>query len=133
MTTVKPMKPINFAKGPVYCIDCGARMRPTRHNFGAWPRKSVPYGARGRCEICVASEPTAQPTTVVLGEAPTAPTPAATASQASAADESASAPTPQAMPRRPRRRFDYTPPAMSLCPSCGRPIDPRTGECLCSI
>lgn len=119
MTTTRTT--INFAEGPVYCAECGRVMRPTRHNFGAWPKDSIAYGAWGRCEICVAGEARVCPTTVVVGSAPTAPSPAS------------STPTPGAMPRRrPRRRFDYTPPAADLCFSCGSPIDPFTGECRCS-
>ncbi|MBF0696106.1 hypothetical protein [Actinomyces bowdenii] len=113
---------INFTKGPVYCTQCGRVMRPTRHNFGAWPKDSIVYGAWGRCELCVAGEASVSPSTVVVGTAPTAPTPAAPP-----------APSPGVMPRRrPRRRFDYTPPAADLCFSCGRRIDPFTGECRCS-
>ena len=115
------MIPINFANGPVRCRDCAQVMRPTRWNFGAWPKSSVPYGAWGRCEECVARDAQLSAASVVLGEVPTAASPA----------EPAPAPHPGVMPRR-RRRFAYTPPAADLCFSCGRPIDPLTSECRCS-
>lgn len=50
---------------------------------------------------------------------------------------SAPTPAPNLLPpgrvrRRPRRRFDYRPDAMSVCPSCAKRYDPIGGVCGCN-
>ena len=78
----------------------------------------------GECRSCVT------PATAEAGHADEAET--ATAVEQPLSPTKA-APTPNAVPRRrPRHRFDYRPPTENLCFSCGRPINPLTGECRCS-
>ena len=115
---------IDFSSGPIHCRSCGAAMRPTEGITNGWPASTVPYGRAGECKSCTTpsrdeGSPTGEGEAAVTVEQPLSPTKAA--------------PTPSAVPRRrPRHRFDYRPPTENLCFSCGRPINPTTGECRCS-
>ena len=115
---------IDFSSGQVHCRSCGAVMRPSEGITNGWPASTVPYGRAGECKSCTTptkdeGSPTGEEKAAVTAEQPLSPTKAA--------------PTPNAVPRRrPRHRFDYRPPQENLCFSCGRPIDPLTGECRCS-
>lgn len=115
---------IDFSSGPIHCRSCGAAMRPSEGIINGWPASTVPYGRAGECKSCTTptkdkGSPTGEGKAAVTVEQPLSPT--------------KSAPTPNAVPRRrPHRRFDYRPPTENLCFSCGRPINPLTGECRCS-
>ena len=115
---------IDFSSGPIHCRSCGAAMRPTEGITNGWPASTVPYGRAGECKSCTTpsrdeGSPTGEGEAAVTVEQPLSPAKAA--------------PTPKAVPRRrPRHRFDYRPPTENLCFSCGRPINPLTGECRCS-
>ena len=115
---------IDFSSGQVHCRSCGAVMRPSEGITNGWPISTVPYGRAGECKSCVTQtkdkgSPTGEGEAAVAVEQPLSPAKAA--------------PTPKAVPRRrPRHRFDYRPPTENLCFSCGRPINPLTGECRCS-
>ena len=115
---------IDFSSGQVHCRSCGAVMRPSEGITNGWPASTVPYGRAGECKSCTTptkdkGSPTGEGEAAVAVEQPLSPTKAA--------------PTPKAVPRRrPRHRFDYRPPTENLCFSCGRPINPLTGECRCS-
>lgn len=115
---------INFSSGQVHCRSCGAVMRPSEGITNGWPASTVPYGRAGECKSCTTpsrdeGSPTGEGEAAVAVEQPLSPAKAA--------------PTPKAVPRRrPRHRFDYRPPTENLCFSCGRPINPLTGECRCS-
>ena len=115
---------IDFSSGQVHCRSCGAVMRPSEGITNGWPASTVPYGRAGECKSCTTptkdeGSPTGEEKAAVTAEQPLWPTKAA--------------PTPNAVPRRrPRHRFDYRPPTENLCFSCGRPINPLTGECRCS-
>lgn len=114
---------IDFSSGPIHCRSCGAAMRPTEGITNGWPASTTPYGRSGECKSCAAPA-TAEAGPTGEGEAAAvepAPSPA-----------KAVTPTPKVVPRRPRHRFDYRPPQEDLCFSCGRPINPLTGECRCS-
>ena len=115
---------IDFSSGQVHCRSCGAVMRPSEGITNGWPASTVPYGRAGECKSC---------TTPSRDEgSPTGEGEAAVAVEQSLSPAKA-APTPKAVPRRrPRHRFDYRPPTENLCFSCGRPINPLTGECRCS-
>ncbi|OLO55973.1 hypothetical protein BKH27_00235 [Actinomyces oris] len=115
---------IDFSSGPIHCRSCGAVMRPSKGITNGWPASTVPYGRAGECRSCVT------PATAEARHADEAET--ATAVEQPLSPTKA-APTPNAVPRRrPRHRFDYRPPTENLCFSCGRPINPLTGECRCS-
>ena len=115
---------IDFSSGQVHCRSCGAVMRPSEGITNGWPASTVPYGRAGECRSCVT------PATAEAGHADEAETAAAVEQPLS---PTKAAPTPNAVPRRrPRHRFDYRPPTENLCFSCGRPINPLTGECRCS-
>ena len=115
---------INFSSDPIHCRSCGAVMRPSKGITNGWPASTVPYGRAGECRSCVT------PATAEAGHADEAET--ATAVEQPLSPTKA-APTPNAVPRRrPRHRFDYRLPTENLCFSCGRPINPLTGECRCS-
>ena len=115
---------IDFSSGPIHCRSCGAAMRPSEGITNGWPASTVPYGRAGECKSCATptkdeGSSTGEGKAAVTIEQPLSPTKAA--------------PTPNAVPlRRPRHRFDYRPPTENLCFSCGRPINPLTGECRCS-
>ena len=115
---------IDFSSGQVHCRSCGAVMRPSEGITNGWPASTVPYGRAGECKRCVTptkdeGRSTGEGEAAVALEQPLSPAKAA--------------PTPKAVPRRrPRHRFDYQPPTENLCFSCGRPINPLTGECRCS-
>lgn len=115
---------IDFSSGQVHCRSCGAVMRPSEGITNGWPASTVPYGRAGECKSCTTpsrdeGSPTGEGEAAVTVEQPLSPAKAA--------------PTPKAVPRRrPRHRFDYRPPTENLCFSCGRPINPLTGECRCS-
>ena len=115
---------IDFSSGPIHCRSCGAVMRPSEGITNGWPASTVPYGRAGECKSCTTpsrdeGSPTGEGEAAVTVEQPLSPAKAA--------------PTPKAVPRRrPRHRFDYRPPTENLCFSCGRPINPLTGECRCS-
>lgn len=115
---------IDFSLGPIHCRSCGAAMRPTEGITNGWPASTTPYGRSGECKSCAApataeAGPTGEGETAAVEPAPS-PAKAVT-------------PTPKVVPRRrPRHRFDYQPPQEDLCFSCGRPINPLTGECRCS-
>lgn len=115
---------IDFSSGQVHCRSCGAVMRPSEGITNGWPASTVPYGRAGECKSCTTpsrgeGSPTGEGEAAVAVEQPLSPAKAA--------------PTPKAVPRRrPRHRFDYRPPTENLCFSCGRPINPLTGECRCS-
>lgn len=115
---------IDFSSGQVHCRSCGAVMRPSEGITNGWPASTVPYGRAGECKSCTTptkdkGSPTGEEKAAVTAEQPLSHTKAA--------------PTPNAVPRRrPRHRFDYRPPTENLCFSCGRPINPLTGECRCS-
>ena len=115
---------IDFSSGQVHCRSCGAVMRPSEGITNGWPASTVPYGRAGECKSCAApmkgeGRPAGEGEAAVAVEQPLSRTKAA--------------PTPKAVPRRrPRHRFDYRPPTENLCFSCGRPINPLTGECRCS-
>ena len=115
---------IDFSSGPVHCRSCGAVMRPSEGITNGWPTSTIPYGRAGECKSCATptkdeGRSTGEGEAAFAVEQPLSPTKAA--------------PTPSAVPRRrPRHRFDYRPPTENLCFSCGRPINPLTGECRCS-
>ena len=115
---------IDFSSSPIHCRSCGAVMRPSEGITNGWPTSTVPYGRAGECKSCATQtkdegRSTGEGKAAVAVEQPLSPTKAA--------------PTPSAVPRRrPRHRFDYRPPTENLCFSCGRPINPLTGECRCS-
>ena len=115
---------IDFSSGQVHCRSCGAVTRPSEGITNGWPASTVPYGRAGECKSCTTpsrdeGSPTGEGEAAVTVEQPLSPAKAA--------------PTPKAVPRRrPRHRFDYRPPTENLCFSCGRPINPLTGECRCS-
>lgn len=114
---------IDFSSGQVHCRSCGAVMRPSEGITNGWPASTVPYGRSGECKNCAAP---ATAETGPMGEGEAAVEPAISPAKATA-------PTPKVVPRRrPRHRFDYRPPQEDLCFSCGRPINPLTGECRCS-
>ena len=120
---------IDFSSGQVHCRSCGAVMRPSEGITNGWPVSTVPYGRAGECKSC------ATPATAEAGHADERETeekrPAGAVEQP--LSPAKAAPTPKAVPRRrPRHRFDYRPPTENLCFSCGRPINPLTGECRCS-
>ena len=115
---------IDFSSSQVHCRSCGAVMRPSEGITNGWPASTVPYGRAGECKSC---------TTPATAEA--GPTGAGEAAAVEPAPSPAKAvtPTPKVVARRrPRHRFDYRPPQEDLCFSCGRPINPLTGECRCS-
>ena len=115
---------IDFSSGQVHCRSCGAIMRPSEGITNGWPTSTIPYGRAGECKSCATptkdeGRSTGEGEAAFAVEQPPSPTTAA--------------PTPKAVPRRrPRHRFDYRPPTENLCFSCGRPINPLTGECRCS-
>lgn len=115
---------IDFSSSQVHCRSCGAAMRPSEGITNGWPTSTVPYGRAGECKSCATptkdeGRSTGEGEAAFAVEQPPSPTKAA--------------PTPKAVPRRrPRHRFDYRPPTENLCFSCGRPINPLTGECRCS-
>ena len=114
---------IDFSSGQVHCRSCGAVMRPSEGITNGWPTSTIPYGRAGECKSCATPTKDEGRSTgegdAVAVEQPLSRTKAA--------------PTPKAVPRRrPRHRFDYRPPQEDLCFSCGRPINPLTGECRCS-
>ena len=115
---------IDFSSGQVRCRSCGAIMRPSEGITNGWPTSTIPYGRAGECKSCAPptkdeGRSTGEGEAAFAVEQPPPPTKAA--------------PTPKAVPRRrPRHRFDYRPPTENLCFSCGRPINPLTGECRCS-
>ena len=120
---------IDFSSGQVHCRSCGAVMRPSEGITNGWPTSTIPYGRAGECKRC------ATPATAEAGHADERETeekrPAGAVEQPLSPTKAA--PTPNAVPRRrPRHRFDYRPPTENLCFSCGRPINPLTGECRCS-
>nr|WP_314891011.1 hypothetical protein [Actinomyces oris] len=120
---------IDFSSGQVHCRSCGAVMRPSEGITNGWPTSTIPYGRAGECKSC------ATPATAEAGHADARETeekrPAGAVEQP--LSPAKAAPTPKAVPRRrPRHRFDYRPPTENLCFSCGRPINPLTGECRCS-
>lgn len=120
---------IDFSSGQVHCRSCGAVMRPSEGITNGWPTSTIPYGRAGECKSC------ATPATAEAGHADERETeekrPAGAVEQP--LSPAKAAPTPKAVPRRrPRHRFDYRPPTENLCFSCGRPINPLTGECRCS-
>lgn len=120
---------IDFSSGQVHCRSCGAVMRPSEGITNGWPTSTIPYGRAGECKSC------ATPATAEAGHADERETeekrPAGAVEQP--LSPAKAAPTPNAVPRRrPRHRFDYRPPTENLCFSCGRPINPLTGECRCS-
>ena len=120
---------IDFSSGQVHCRSCGAVMRPSEGITNGWPASTVPYGRAGECKSC------ATPATAEAGHADERETeekrPAGAVEQP--LSPAKAAPTPKAVPpRRSHRRFDYRPPTENLCFSCGRPINPLTGECRCS-
>ena len=120
---------IDFSSGQVHCRSCGAVMRPSEGITNGWPTSTIPYGRAGECKSC------ATPATAEAGHAYERETeekrPAGAVEQP--LSPAKAAPTPKAVPRRrPRHRFDYRPPTENLCFSCGRPINPLTGECRCS-
>lgn len=120
---------IDFSSGQVHCRSCGAVMRPSEGITNGWPTSTIPYGRAGECKSC------ATPATAEAGHADARETeekrPAGAVEQP--LSPAKTAPTPKAVPRRrPRHRFDYRPPTENLCFSCGRPINPLTGECRCS-
>ena len=120
---------IDFSSGQVHCRSCGAIMRPSEGITNGWPTSTIPYGRAGECKSC------ATPATAEAGHADARETeekrPAGAVEQP--LSPAKAAPTPKAVPRRrPRHRFDYRPPTENLCFSCGRPINPLTGECRCS-
>ena len=120
---------IDFSSGQVHCRSCGAVMRPSEGITNGWPASTVPYGRAGECKSC------ATPATAEAGHADERETeekrPAGAVEQP--LSPAKAAPTPKAVPRRrPRHRFDYRPSTENLCFSCGRPINPLTGECRCS-
>lgn len=111
---------IDFSSGPVHCRSCGAAMRPAESITNGWPASTTPYGRAGECKSCAAPSPSEVTST---GETDSVVEPA----------QPPAAPTPRAVPRRrPHRRFSYRPPQEDFCFSCGRPINPLTGECRCS-
>ena len=115
---------IDFSSGPIHCRSCGAVMRPSEGITNGWPTSTVPYGRAGECKSC-ATPAMAEAEHADEGETAVAVEPALSPTKA--------APTPKVVPRRrPRHRFDYRPPQEDLCFSCGRPINPLTGECRCS-
>lgn len=154
------MKLLNFAHGTIPCRDCHKPMRPTRTHTGGWPTRTVVYGHHGRCTTCadttttalaaedveqplvvpdpapVADPPAVVPETPAPGAEPPAPdpeplTPAPTPEPPAAPPVPAA--TPTTMPRRrPRRRFDYHPDVLSICPSCGAEYDLIAGVCRCN-
>lgn len=100
---------INFAR-PVHCTRCGERMRPTASTV-AWPAEFAVYGRAGVCQACLDGEPD-RPAPASPAEVPA---------------------TPTVMPRRrQRRRFDYHPDVLSICPSCGAEYDVVAGVCRCN-
>ena len=115
---------IDFSSGQVHCRSCGAIMRPSEGITNGWPTSTIPYGRAGECKSCATptkdeGRSTGEGEAAFAVEQPPSPT--------------KDAPAPQAVPlRRPRHRFDYRPPTENLCFSCGRPINPLTGECRCS-
>ena len=115
---------IDFSSGQVHCRSCGAVMHPSEGITNGWPTSTIPYGRAGECKSCATptkdeGRSTGEGEAAVAIEQPLSPAKAA--------------PTPKAVPRRrPRHRFDYQPPTENLCFSCGRPINPLTGECRCS-
>ena len=115
---------IDFSSGQVHCRSCGAIMRPSEGITNGGPTSTIPYGRAGECKSCATptkdeGRSTGEGEAAFAVEQPPSPTKAA--------------PTPKAVPRRrPRHRFDYRPPTENLCFSCGRPINPLTGECRCS-
>ena len=120
---------IDFSSGQVHCRSCVAVMRPSEGITNGWPTSTIPYGRAGECKSC------ATPATAEAGHADERETeekrPAGAVEQP--LSPAKAAPTPKAVPRRrPRHRFDYRPPTENLCFSCGRPINPLTGECRCS-
>ena len=120
---------IDFSSGQVHCRSCGAVMCPSEGITNGWPTSTIPYGRAGECKSC------ATPATAEAGHADERETeekrPAGAVEQP--LSPAKAAPTPKAVPRRrPRHRFDYRPPTENLCFSCGRPINPLTGECRCS-
>ena len=120
---------IDFSSGQVHCRSCGAVMRPSEGITTGWPTSTIPYGRAGECKSC------ATPATAEAGHADERETeekrPAGAVEQP--LSPAKAAPTPKAVPRRrPRHRFDYRPPTENLSYSCGRPINPLTGECRCS-
>ena len=140
------MKLLNFNRGPIPCATCHRPMRPTRHLTGGWPARTAIYGHHGSCQDCAtalaaddvgqhpiepepapAEEPSAViPGTPAPGAEPPAPEPAPAPTAPGAA-------TPTTMPRRrPRRRFDYHPDVLSICPSCGAEYDVVAGVCHCN-
>ena len=115
---------IDFSSGQVHCRSCGAIMRPSEGITNGWPTSTIPYGRAGEGKSCATptkdeGRSTGEGEAAFAVEQPPSPT--------------KTAPTPKAVPRRrPRHRFDYRPPTENLCFSCGRPINPLTGECRCS-
>ena len=122
---------IDFSSSQVHCRSCGAVMRPSEGITNGWPVSTVPYGRAGECKSC------ATPATAEAGHADEGEIeekrPAVVPVQARPTAAAAVVPTPNAVPRRrSHRRFDYRLPTENLCFSCGRPINPLTGECRCS-
>ena len=114
---------IDFSSGQVHCRSCGAVMRPSEGITNGWPASTVPYGRAGECKSC-ATPTKGEGRSTGEGDAVAVEQPLS---------RTKAAPTPKAVPRRrPRHRFDYRPPQEDLCFSCGRPINPLTGECRCS-
>lgn len=114
---------IDFSSGQVHCRSCGAVMRPSEGITNGWPASTVPYGHAGECKSC-ATPTKGEGRSTGEGDAVAVEQPLS---------RTKAAPTPKAVPRRrPRHRFDYRPPQEDLCFSCGRPINPLTGECRCS-
>lgn len=129
---------IDFSSGQVHCRSCGAVMRPSEGITNGWPTSTIPYGRAGECKSC------ATPATAEAGHADEGEIeekrpagvvePAVVPGQARPTAAATVVPTPNAVPRRrSHRRFDYRPPTENLCFSCGRPINPLTGECRCSV
>ena len=120
---------IDFSSGPIHCRSCGAVMRPSKGITNGWPTSTIPYGRAGECKSCATSA-TAEAGDADEGEIEEKRPAGAVEKPLSSTK---AAPTPNAVPRRrPRHRFDYRPPTENLCFSCGRPINPITGECRCS-
>ena len=122
---------IDFSSGPIHCRSCGAVMRPSEGITNGWPASTVSYGRAGECKSY------ATPATAEAGHADEGEIeekrPAVVPVQARPTAAAAVVPTPNAVPRRrSHRRFDYRLPTENLCFSCGRPINPLTGECRCS-
>lgn len=113
---------INFGAGPVRCRGCDSLMRPCPSRPEVWPAAPVPYGRDGLCAGCAEAGPRAAPSP----HAPASRGPVGRAPGAGLTEP----PVPAPRRRRPRRRFDYHPAPLVLCPACSRPV--VDGVCRCN-